>query len=278
MRRGPRGGPGDLTARLARAEELLTGDPGVARDPLALLAAVLRHQLGRFGTAPEAGRRAGAGRFPLLDVEESAPAVAAEVVRAVEAVAGSAPPPLAEAGTLLVTEGASMRDAVVETWLEDMSQVEPLLGFWVQAAAGPVLEAGARALTVPADWNGAACPCCGGPPQASVIAEESGEFMAGSPRSLVCARCATWWPFARVTCPSCGEQDPQPMESFVVEDRRWARVDTCATCRSYIKTFDLREPGGVRVVPLVDDVATLTLDVWAREREWARPALSLAGV
>jgi FdhE protein len=148
----------------------------------------------------------------------------------------------------------------------------------VRVAAGPVLEGGATHLVVPDDWNGAACPACGGQPQASAIAEESGEFMAGSPRSLVCGRCATWWPYPRITCALCGEEDSRLIESFLVEGRRSARVDSCATCRGYIKTFDLREPGAVGIVPLVDDVATLTLDVWAQQRGLHRSASSLAGV
>ncbi|MDQ3738014.1 MAG: formate dehydrogenase accessory protein FdhE, partial [Actinomycetota bacterium] len=122
------------------------------------------------------------------------------------------------------------------------------------------------------------CPVCGGQPQASVIAEESGEFMAGSPRSLVCGRCASWWPFSRATCAGCGEDDSRSIESFLVEEQRWVRVDTCATCRAYIKTFDFRERGAVDVVPLVDDVASLTLDVWVQGRGFTRSALSFAGV
>ena len=68
------------------------------------------------------------------------------------------------------------------------------------------------------------------------------------------------------------------MESFLVEKQRLARVDTCDTCRGYIKTFDLRERGGVEVIPLVDDVVTLTLDIWAQQRGFTRAATSLAGV
>jgi formate dehydrogenase maturation protein FdhE len=47
---------------------------------------------------------------------------------------------------------------------------------------------------------------------------------------------------------------------------RVARVDTCAACHGYIKTVDLRAPGTKEVVPLVDDVATLPLDLWAQDR------------
>ena len=75
-----------------------------------------------------------------------------------------------------------------------------------------------------------------------------------------------------------GEDDSTALASYYVEHRRAARVDTCSTCRAYIKTFDLRQGGGRDVVPLVDDVATLTLDVWAREQGYSRLTRSLAGV
>ena len=49
-----------------------------------------------------------------------------------------------------------------------------------------------------------------------------------------------------------------------------ARVDTYPACHGYIKTFDLRAPGAKEVVPLVDDVATLPLDLWAQDRGFTR--------
>ncbi len=277
MKRGPRGGPGALGVRLVRAEQLLDGEHGAARAPLAVLAAVLRHQQARAGVVPAAPARSDGG-FPLLDVDRAAPSIVAEVAPAVDALRRAVPPALAEAGDHLLALAPSEAAAVVETWLDDVALVEPRLGFWVRVAAGPVLEAGATGLAVPDEWKGAACPACGGQPQASAIAEESGEFMAGSPRSLVCGRCATWWPYPRITCALCGEEDSRLIESFLVEGRRSVRVDSCATCRGYIKTFDLREPGAVEIVPLVDDVATLTLDVWAQQRGLYRSASSLAGV
>jgi FdhE protein len=278
VRRGPRGGPGDFGVRLARAERLATETQGVARDPLTVLVAVLRHQQRRADSAPAARRQPDDDRFPLLDLDATGPAVTDELVPAIEAVGRDVPEPLAEAGVQLRRLQPSELAAVVETWLDDPSLVQPRLGFWLQVAAGPVLEGGARGLSFPAGWSGSACPGCGGPAQASVIAEESGEFMAGSPRSLVCGRCASWWSFPRATCVGCGEDDSRQIASFLVDDQRWVRVDTCATCRGYIKTFDLRQTGGVAAVPLVDDVATLTLDVWAQQRGYARAVLSLAGV
>jgi FdhE protein len=267
-----------VRSRVARAERLLDQANGATRGPLSVLVAVLRYQLDRLATAPTAHSRADVDRFPLLDVDAAAPTIVEEVAFAVDALHEAVPAPLREAGTHLRALGPSPLAAVVETWVDDVSLVEPLLGFWLRVAAGPVIEGGARDVVVPAEWKGSACAVCGGQPQASVIAEESGEFMAGSPRSLVCGRCASWWSFPRATCVGCGEEDPRSMESFLVEEQRWARVDTCATCRGYIKTFDLREPGAVDVIPLVDDIVTLTLDVWAQQRGFSRSASSLAGV
>jgi formate dehydrogenase maturation protein FdhE len=277
VRRGPRGGPGALEARLARAERLLGEEVGAAHAPLSVLVAVLRHQQARAGVARVASR-ADDRAFPLLDVQGAAPSIVQELGLAITTLRAAVPPALDEAGDQLRVLAPSESAAVVETWLDDMALVEPRLGFWVRVAAGPVLETGATGVAIPDEWKGAACPVCGGQPQASAIAEESGEFMAGSPRSLVCGRCAAWWPYPRVTCAVCGEDDPRLMESFIVEGQRSVRVDTCATCRGYIKTFDLRERGAVDLVPLVDDVATLALDVWAQQRGFSRSAPSLAGV
>jgi FdhE protein len=251
---------------------------GAARAPLAVLVAVLGHQQGRAAAVPAAPPRPDTDRLPLLDLDAAAPAIAGEVGLAVDALRTAVPGPLREAGNDLSALAPSSLAAVVETWIDDMTLVDPRMGFWLAVAAGPVIEPGARDVVAPAEWKGSACAVCGGLPQASVIAEESGEFMAGSPRSLVCGRCASWWPFPRATCVGCGEEDPRSMESFLVEAQRWARVDTCATCHGYIKTFDLRERGAVEVVPLVDDLATLTLDLWAQQRGFSRPTSSLAGV
>lgn len=220
-------------------------------------------------------------RFPLLDLAVSAKTVLEEIPVAVAALGEpSAPDPLGDAGKDLAARSGAEQRELVESWLDDPSLLEARIAAWITVAAGPVLELAAAAVKPPSkeEWSGAACPGCGGLPQVSVIREESGEFMAGSPRYLVCGRCALWWGFARATCPSCGEDDSRRVGSFSPEGERWVRIDACDTCRAYVKTFDLREPAARDVVPLVDDVATLTLDVWAHEKGLQRPGVSLAGV
>jgi FdhE protein len=295
VRRAPRGGPGGAAVRLARAEQLLLADAGgAASAPLTLLAAVLRHHqlrildevvcAGAADVAASVDANLARDRFPLFDLEAGADLLLDELATAVDCLAAPArramPEPLADAGRGLQALPASDRRALIDTWLDDPSLVAPLVGFWMGTAAMPLLEraaTGAR-LPSPEGWRGGACPLCGGSAQVSVIAEESGEFMGGSPRSLVCGRCAAWWSFPRAVCALCGEEDPRKLASYVAESRRWVRIDACDTCHGYVKTFDLREKGATDVVPLVDDVATLVLDVWAIERGIDRMVVSVAGV
>jgi hypothetical protein len=300
-----RGGPGDFAARLARVEHLLAapGGGGGAAGPLALVASVVRFQAGRAAApavvaaagAGSAGAelRLAAGRFPLLDLAAAVTPIAAEIPLAVAGLTsgrllaasaaglgGGLPEPLVAAGMALTGASGEEREGLVEAWLEDLAGPEAVLGFWVRVAAAPVLEAARAAIGTPTrdEWAGAACPACGGLAQVSVIAEESGEFMGGSPRSLVCGRCAGWWTFPRAICNWCSEGDPRRLPSFVPDERRAVRIDGCETCGSYVKTFDLRELGAAELVPLVDDVATLSLDLWAHDQGLVRPLVSFAGV
>jgi formate dehydrogenase maturation protein FdhE len=285
-----RGGPGEFGARLARAHQ--EAPPG-AEEPLSLLRRVLTYQRSRAedpavaaaadsAAAPAASNLA-RERFPLLDLDASRECLMSEVVEAVTALTtrrGVVPEPLASAGMDIVGWPEEERRELVSTWLDDASLVDSRVSFWIRVAAAPVLELAAAPTGLPSrdHWVGGACPLCGGLPQVSVIAEESGEFMAGSPRSLVCERCASWWAFPRAVCPTCREDDSRRLSSYVADGRRWVRIDSCESCHSYSKTFDLRDPRGAGVVPLVDDVATLALDLWAHHRGLHRPALSLAGV
>lgn len=283
-----RGKPGDLEARLDRVSEV-EHTPATAA-PLGFLAAVLAHQQERV--AAQQVRKGAAllsaqavanrlvERFPLLDLGAATETVMNELAPAIAALAKAAPAALAGAGEDLAGRDGEEQRELIETWWDDPSLLDPRMAAWVQVSAGPILESAAASLPELSkeEWSGPACPACGGAPQVSVIREESGEFMAGSPRYLICGRCALWWSFGRATCPSCGEDDSRKVGAFSPEGERWVRIDACDTCLAYTKTFDLREAGAKDVVPLVDDVATLTLDVWAHEKGLHRSGLSLAGV
>jgi formate dehydrogenase accessory protein FdhE len=280
--RGRRGRPGRFDERLARAQSL-RGSATVG-EPIALACALLQHQARRASaravTRAVAQLTARAGGVPLLDVTLVSEAVLRELDRVVEVLTGQAPPPLAEAGRELVALPADTRHEAVHAWATDLALVDPRAGFWICAAAAPILELAAATTTAPkpGEWHGAACPMCGGAAQVSVIAERTGELLGGSPRSLVCARCAFWWGYPRATCPLCGEDDPRRVSPYEAQGLPWVRIDACDTCSGYMKTFDLRQDGARDVVPLVDDIASLALDVWANTQGLHRPVRSLAGV
>ncbi len=291
MKAAIRGGPARFDERLRRCESLLSASTAEsATAPLTTMAAVLAHQDRRaadasvraaaHSLATDAGRSA-SGRFPMFDAATALGCISAELTLAIHALApGPVPRLLAEEGLAIIAWPAHERLRTIEAWLDDTDTVDAPHDFWIRVASAPLFELAAATLDVPIpdNWRGAACPACGGPPQVSLIAEESGEFMGGSPRTLMCGRCASRWPYPRITCALCGEEDPRRINAFVAGDDRVARVDTCETCHGYIKTFDLRAPGAKGVVPLVDDVATLRLDLWAQERGFTRPTLSFAGV
>jgi hypothetical protein len=116
------------------------------------------------------------------------------------------------------------------------------------------------------------CPMCEGAPVVGVLREEG----HGAKRRLVCGLCLTEWDYLRVVCVKCSEQRFEALPVFSAEQVPHARVDACDTCRSYIKTIDATKDG--RAVPVVDDLATIALDLWARERGYTRVRASLMGI
>jgi formate dehydrogenase accessory protein FdhE len=283
-----RGGAGDFARRLARARDITPTD--ATAEPLAFTTAVLAHQEARASNpavrdaaarvAAEATTNKLGQRYPLLQLSAAVGPIVAELEPAIAALAGAAPGPLAEEGTILAAEPRSEQGSLVEAWLDDTSLVPARSALWIRVSAAPVLELAAGRVDAPGsqEWAGRACPLCGDAPQCSVIVEESGAWLQGSPRYLICARCAAWWAYPRAVCASCGEDDSRLIVPYVEENMPWVRIDACDACRGYMKSFDLRAKGAVAVVPAVDDVATLTLDVWAHENGFSRPASSLAGV
>ena len=113
------------------------------------------------------------------------------------------------------------------------------------------------------------CPVCNDLPVVGVLREE-GE---GAKRSLVCGLCLTEWPYFRLVCPGCGEGRFDALPVFTSDQAPGARVEVCDTCRRYIKTIDLTRDG--HAIPCVDDLATVSLDLWAREQGYARLRLNL---
>lgn len=118
------------------------------------------------------------------------------------------------------------------------------------------------------------CPFCGGMPWISV--RRGGEMMEGAKRSLACALCGFEWPFARVRCPSCHEEEPKKLPAFSAPEHPFVRIEACETCRRYLKSLDLSEDA--RPLPEVDDLISLSLDLWALREGFERVEPGLAGL
>lgn len=142
------------------------------------------------------------------------------------------------------------------------------------AGAASFREAVYMSRNLPRMAGGAACPFCGGPPQVSVLRQDSGADAGG--RALVCAMCATTWPLRRILCVNCAEEDEHRLHYFQADRFDHVRVDACESCRHYVKSVDLTRLG--LAVPLVDELASGALDVWANERGYTKVTPNLIGL
>lgn len=120
-------------------------------------------------------------------------------------------------------------------------------------------------------FSGMVCPVCGGKPLVAVLRPEGD----GGKRFLVCWFCTTEWEFRRILCPFCGEEDHAKLPRYAAEGIAAVRVEACETCHSYLKSIDLTVDG--HAVPLVDEVATASLDLWAMENGFQKIRRNVMG-
>ncbi len=123
----------------------------------------------------------------------------------------------------------------------------------------------------PAGSAGSVCPLCGARPQAAVLRPKGD----GGKRFLLCSLCLTEWEFLRILCPICDEKDYQKLPRYSADDIAAVRVEACDTCHYYLKSIDLTVDG--HAVPLVDEVATVPLDLWAGENGYKKAEPNLMG-
>ena len=156
-------------------------------------------------------------------------------------------------------------------------QVEPhqLVGeyaFFAQALLQPYAEFLAAKTGSVEQTSSAVCPFCGSKPQLAVLRPEGD----GAKRFLLCSLCATEWTYRRVICPNCGEENKDHLPVFLAEGFDYVRLDACDTCRTYIKAIDLSKNGNA--VPVVDELATVSLNLWAQANNYHKLRPNLFGV
>ena len=151
---------------------------------------------------------------------------------------------------------------ILDTELIDQTQT--LLGAILGAALKPFLVREAASLHSSLDmemWRRGYCPICGGNPDFSFLATESGA------RWLVCSRCDTEWLFQRLQCPYCDNADQNRL-SFFTNETDTHRLYVCDQCKHYLKAVDLRQAKKSVLIPL-ERLLTLDLDRQAQEKGYS---------
>jgi hypothetical protein len=118
------------------------------------------------------------------------------------------------------------------------------------------------------------CPFCGGAPSMAVRRAAGADD--GAARFLVCGLCGLEFAFNRILCPSCFEEDPTRLPSFTADAHPHVRIEACETCRRYVKSLDLSQDA--RPLPEVDDLVSLSMDLWASDEGYQRLEPGLAGI
>lgn len=193
-----------------------------------------------------------------------------------------APPGLAEAADCLAEkDSASWLRLIEESWLsptadgdnqdtkqETMSE-RCLAWLFLQPCAEYLA---ARHEEVLANGSPTRCPLCGAKPIVGVLRPQGD----GAKKSLICMLCAYEWAFRRVYCPACGEDKDTQMAFYSAPEIPHVRIDVCDSCHTYLKTVDLTKTG--IAVPVVDEVAALPLDLWARDNGYHKLQMNIVGI
>ena len=168
--------------------------------------------------------------------------------------------PSAEQTLRLIADAAQQGQTGLEAEGDRIHLVARLVTWPLLLACGRML-----ADVIPASWAHGHCPVCGAWP---LVAELRGLERA---RRLRCGRCAADWALPWLTCAYCGERDHAQLGSLVPDaDLDARKVETCSTCRGYLKSVSTLGALRPAELPLVD-LETLELDLVARERGWERP-------
>lgn len=289
----------DEEARLVqkKLEELKKKDylpPGL----LDLVAEVYRLQIEARGkaavTPPEMESLADDERraqgVPLLERCEFTydQAQAVELFRSLLALAKKAAPPLGSAAQKIETAldageleldkafAAHLNEDVgmVMRWAERTPEAPRTLSFLVQSSLMPFLAALAWSLEERIksihSWEYGHCPACGSLPLIGSLREKEGS------RMLTCSFCQTEYRTRRLGCPVCEETGSDKLAFYIVEDEPGFRVDVCNNCKCYMKIADFRKLDR-KHLPLLDDLASLPLDILASQKGYSRATLSAWG-
>jgi formate dehydrogenase maturation protein FdhE len=258
----------DLERRAARAE-LLAGQSPAAEEPLAFAAGLYRAQARLAGAIESAHQEEALSGHLDQDAERFLDRVSSILRYAAE----SGPEGLAEDAMRRQADlPSTARARLLTYWAGDRPSAEDYLS---RAILRPYVEV-LRSVNVAPDrvHRRGQCPFCGGGAWISV--RRDGSPMEGARRMLGCALCGGEWLFGRILCPCCSELEPGKLPSFQNDKHPTVRVEACETCHRYVKSIDLSQDA--RPIPEVDELVSLSMDLWAVAQGYTRIEPGLAGL
>jgi formate dehydrogenase accessory protein FdhE len=146
-------------------------------------------------------------------------------------------------------------------WTLAQNAFKPALHSWCRQLA-PLLEG--------ITWNKGYCPVCGSIP---ILGELQDNHLS---KHLRCGQCSADWPFHRLQCLYCGNEDHHTL-GYLYEEPRHEKmmVEVCNQCRGYLKVIVSFTPIPPQLLP-VEDLATLRLDYIAEKHGYARVDLKVS--
>jgi len=185
------------------------------------------------------------------------------------------PAPIADFGCEHLQDAAAQEALLLRFW--ENEPIDELTGseagrFFARVLLQPYAEYLATRGDISLDRAEPTCPFCNARPVTAVLRGEGD----GGKRWLLCSLCATEWQYRRVICPACGEENKEKLPIYVASEFDYIRVDACDTCNTYIKSVDLTKNG--HAVPIVDEIATVALNIWAEEHGYSKLEPNLLGM
>ncbi len=158
------------------------------------------------------------------------------------------------------------KEKKVERVADEFGLDKKVFSFLIQSSIRPSIEAAVEQLRSELNsetWLKGYCPICGSLPSLSLLKEEVGK------RYLLCSYCGFEWRIDRLFCPFCNNKDQESLHYLFAEGEEAYRIDLCDKCHQYIKTIDYRNLA--ESDPVLEDLATLHLDILASQKGYKRP-------
>jgi FdhE protein len=252
--------------RIRRAERL-AAEHSFATEILGFYIHVARFQEGLYQRIERSGPPSN-----FQDLPTTSPDLLASFPSFLSLVEEKAPAPLAEVARTLQTSNTGWPELLQRCWmnLDSPNTPEEFLALAFLQPHAEFLRSQARMQLE--GYGHALCPFCNRKPGLGVLRQQGD----GGRRSLLCGFCLAEWEFRRIICPGCGEENHSKLPVYTAETFPHIRVEGCDSCRTYIKSIDLTKNG--LADPLVDELASVPLDLWAQERGYSKLRPNLLGM